>query len=42
MVPRTERVAVRSVLVVYGRDRGQPAVPDESSPVLPTTRLGPN
>ena len=35
-----ERVAVRSGLVVYGRDRGQPAVPDESSPVLPTTPFG--
>jgi UDP-glucose 4-epimerase len=35
-----ERAVVRSGLVVYGRDRGQPAVPDESSPVLPTTPFG--
>lgn len=35
-----ERVAVRSGLEVYGRGRRQPAVPDETSPVLPTTPFG--
>jgi len=37
---RLERVAVRSGLVVYGRGRGRPAVPDETVPVAPTTLYG--
>lgn len=33
-------VAVRSGLVVYGRGRGAPLVPDESAELAPTTRWG--
>jgi UDP-glucose 4-epimerase len=35
-----ERVALRSGLVVYGRGRGRPGVPDETAPVAPTTPYG--
>lgn len=35
-----ERVAVRSGIVVYGRGRGHPLVPDEEAPLAPTTRWG--
>jgi UDP-glucose 4-epimerase len=35
-----ERVAIRSGIEVYGRGRGRPGVPDEASPVAPTTRYG--
>jgi UDP-glucose 4-epimerase len=37
---KLERVALRSGLVVYGRGRGRPGVPDESAPVAPTTPYG--
>jgi UDP-glucose 4-epimerase len=35
-----DRVALRSGLVVYGRGRGRPGVPDEHAPVAPTTPYG--
>jgi UDP-glucose 4-epimerase len=35
-----ERVVLRSGLVVYGRGRGHPHVPDEDAPLAPTTRYG--
>ena len=35
-----ERIVVRSGLVVYGRGRGHPHVPDEDAPLAPTTRYG--
>jgi UDP-glucose 4-epimerase len=35
-----ERVVVRSGLVVYGRGRGRPLVPDEDAPLAPTSRYG--
>ena len=35
-----ERVVLRSGLVVYGRGRGHPLVPDEEAPLAPTTRYG--
>jgi len=37
---KLERVALRSGLVVYGRGRGRPGVPDETAPVAPTTPYG--
>ena len=35
-----DRIVVRSGLVVYGRGRGRPLVPDEDAPLAPTTRYG--
>lgn len=35
-----EHLVVRSGIVVYGRGRGRPLVPDEDAPLSPTTRWG--
>jgi UDP-glucose 4-epimerase len=37
---RLERVALRSGLEVYGRGRGHPLMPDEHTPLAPTTPYG--